>query len=265
MKTGNLSNPVKAIPKNMVWIPPGTFVMGTDEIDVNQEAIQLGFPRLWFENEHPRQVLDLDGYFIDQHEVTQDAYRQFTLATGHPPPNHWINGQYKNGKGNHPVSRVDWYDANDYCLWSGKHLPTEEEWEKAARGPDGQQYPWGNRFDLERAHLAPGADILINTAPAGMSKEGHSPYGVADMIGNVWEWTESWYLPYQDSQYRDKDFGMKFRVVKGLSFHSLGHYQEGGYERVLEVTARASTRSYDPPTERLEDLGFRCVKRGNEH
>lgn len=248
----------------MAWISPGPFVMGTDEIDVNQEAIRLGFPRPWFENEQPRQEIVLDGFFIDRHEVTQEDYLQFIRETGYPPPPHWINGQYEAGKGNHPVSYVNWYDANDYCQWAGKHLPTEEEWEKAARGTDGRRYPWGDQFDLDRAHLAPGADILIHTAPAGTYKEGLSPYGVADMIGNVWEWTESWYLPYSGSQYRDKDFGMKYRVVRGLSYHSLGHYQAGGYERVREVSARAATRSYDPPTERLEDLGFRCANRGNE-
>ncbi|MFQ5949340.1 MAG: formylglycine-generating enzyme family protein [Nitrospiria bacterium] len=246
----------------MVWIPPGTFFMGTDEIDVENEGIQLGFPRPWFEDEHPRRNVTLDGYFIDRHEVTQQEYMQFVRATGHRPPVHWTSGLYETGKGDHPVTYVDWYDANDYCRWSEKHLPTEEEWEKAARGPEGRRYPWGDAFDIRRAQLAPGADILIKTAPVGNYIDGISPYGVSDMIGNVWEWTESWYLPYPESNLRSRDFGMKYRVVRGLSYHSLGHYPEGAYQRVLEVTARAATRSYDPPTERLEDLGFRCARRG---
>lgn len=235
--------------------------MGTDEVDADNEGMELGFPQPWFEDEHPRRKVHLEGFFIDLHEVTERDYFEFVQATGHAPPGHWVNGLYDAGRADHPVAHVDWYDADDFCRWAGKRLPTEEEWEKAARGANGRTYPWGESFDLRRAHLSPGADVLLKTAPVGSYPGGISPYGAFDMIGNVWEWTDSWYLAYPGNRLRSPNFGMKFRVVRGLSFHSLGHYPEGAYQRVLEVYARASTRSYDPPGERLDDIGFRCVKR----
>ena len=245
----------------MVWIPPGPFLMGTDETDTENRGRALGFPRPWFEDEHPLHTVTLPGFYIDRHEVTQDDYLRFVRETGHRPPPHWRSGAYKVGTGRRPVTFVDWYDADDYCRWRGKRLPTEAEWEKAARGPDGRAYPWGERFQAGRAHLSPAADVAMQPAPVGSYPAGASPYGVLDMVGNVWEWTESWYLAYPGSGLRKADFGMKYRVVRGLSYHSLGHYPGGAYKRVLEVYARASTRSFDPPSERLEDLGFRCVKR----
>lgn len=246
----------------MAWIPPGEFIMGTDEVDEEHEALQLGFPRPWFEDERPLRKASLDGFYIDLYEVTRQEYEEFASATGRPLPDRWTDLRDAPEQRNHPVTDVDWYDADDFCRWAGKRLPTEEEWEKAARGPDGLKYPWGNRFDLRRAQLSPGADILLETAPVGSYPAGVSPYGVYDMIGNVWEWTGSWYLPYPQSPFRSKDFGMKYRAVRGLSYHSLGHYPDGAYERVVEIYARAGARAYDPPTERLEDLGFRCAKSG---
>jgi len=245
----------------MVWIPSGPFLMGTNEVDTLDEGRQLGFPQPWFEDERPLRKLILPGFYIDRHEVTQGEYLSFVRKAGHRPPAHWRNGEYKVGTAALPVSFVDWYDANDYCRWRKKRLPTEAEWEKAARGREGRRYPWGGRFSADRAHLSPASDVAMQLSPVGRYTEGASPYGVLDMIGNVWEWTESWYLPYPGSNLRKEEFGMKYRVVRGLSFHSLGHYPGDAYSRVLAVYARASTRSYDPPSERLGDLGFRCVKR----
>ncbi len=252
--------PIETEDFSMVWIPPGPFWMGSDEVDSENEGLQLGFPQPWFEDEHPKQKITLKGFYIDRYEVTQGKYLNFVRATGHRPPPHWRNGEYKVGTADHPVSFVDWYDANDYCRWLGKRLPTEAQWEKAARGPDGRTYPWGMQFDIKKGHLSPASDVNMKLAPVGTYRSGTSPYGVFDLVGNVWEWTDSWYLPYPGSTLRKAEFGMKHRVVRGLSFHSLGHYPGGAYIRVLEVYARAATRSYDPPSERLEDLGFRCAK-----
>ncbi len=245
---------------SMAWVPPGSFWMGTDEVDSENEGLQLGFPQPWYEDEQPKHPVTLKGFYIDRYEVTQGKYLNFIRATGHRPPAHWRNGEYKVGTADHPVSFVDWYDANDYCRWLGKRLPTEAQWEKAARGTDGRSYPWGMHFEVKKAHLSPASDVAMALTSVGTYPEGASPYGVFDLVGNVWEWTDSWYLPYPGSTLRKPAFGMKYRVVRGLSFHSLGHYPGGAYPRVLAVYARAATRSYDPPGERLEDLGFRCVR-----
>ncbi|MBI3805735.1 MAG: SUMF1/EgtB/PvdO family nonheme iron enzyme [Nitrospirae bacterium] len=244
----------------MAWIPPGEFIFGSDEEDESGEAMQLGFPRPWFEDEHPRQKLSLPGFHIDRQEVTQGEYARFVQAADHPPPDDWPGGRFEREKERHPVTHVDWYDANDYCRWAGKRLPTEAEWEKAARGTDGRRYPWGESFDPSRANLSAGPDANQTARPVGSFPSGKSPYGIDDLIGNVWEWTDSWYLPYPGSTLKGKDFGMKSRVVRGLSFLGLGHYPKGAYQRVLEVYARASARAYDPPGEKLDDLGFRCAK-----
>ncbi len=248
-------------PEKMAWIAPGPFLMGTDEVDVKNEGMALGFPQAWYADERPLFQATLKGYYIDLYEVTQEDYLLFIRATAHRPPAHWRNGVYKVRTGNHPVSFVDWYDANDYCRWRGKRLPSEQEWEKAARGTGGKRYPWGNTFDAKKARLSPSSDVVLRTVPVGTYPEGASVYGVFDLVGNVWEWTESWYLPYPGSTLRKPEFGMKYRAVRGLSYHSLGHYPGGAYPKVLSVYARAGARSYDPPGERLEDLGFRCVKR----
>lgn len=246
----------------MAWIAPGFFMMGTNEVDLENEGVKLGFPQPWYEDEQPQHQVDLAGFYIDRYEVTQDQYLNFIRETGHRPPSHWRNGVYKVGTGKSPVTFVDWYDADRYCRWLGKTLPTEAEWEKAARGTDGRSYPWGDSFDVKRAHLSQTSDVIISVSPVGRYPAGASLYGVFDLVGNVWEWTDSWYLAYPGSSLRKPAFGMKHRVVRGLSFHTLGHYPEGAYARVLEVYARAGTRAYDPPSEQLEDLGFRCVKRG---
>lgn len=244
----------------MAWIPAGEFIMGTDERDDEGEAIQLGFPQPWYEDERPRQKVSLEGLYIDRFEVTQADYFKFIRATGHRPPGPWPQGTPAPGRESHPVTHVDWYDANDYCRWTGKRLPTEAEWEKGARGTDGRRYPWGEAFEADRAHVAVTTGGAPGTKAVGSYPAGKSPYGLHDMIGNVWEWTDSWYLPYPGSDHRNKAFGMKHRVVRGLSYNPLGHIPEEGYRKVLEVYARASTRGYEPPTVLLDDVGFRCAK-----
>lgn len=246
----------------MAWVSPGLFIMGTDAVDSEKQGVQLGFPQPWYEDEQPSHRVELPGFYIDRQEVTQGQYLIFIRKTGHRPPPHWRNGEYKVGTKDLPVTFVDWHDANDYCRWLGKTLPSETEWEKAARGTDGRLYPWGDLFEIDKAHLSPASDVVMKLSPVGAYPAGASPYGVFDMVGNVWEWTDSWYLAYPGSALRKPEFGMKHRVVRGLSFHTLGHYPNGAYPLVLEVYARAGTRSYDPPSERLEDLGFRCAKRG---
>jgi len=236
--------------------------MGSDTEDLHQEALKYGFASPWFEDEHPAHRVDLPAFYIDRHEVTQRQYQRFTDATGHRTPPGWGEKKHPPGTGDHPVVEVDWYDANDYCGWSGKRLPTEEEWEKSARGTDGRLYPWGNVFNPAYANIASDPAILGKTLPVGTFPAGQSPYGVQDLIGNVWEWTDSWYSSYPGNENYNPSFGMKQRVVRGISYNPLGHYPREAYSKILAVFARASARGYEAPTVLLEDLGFRCAKSG---
>lgn len=247
-------------PPDMTLIPSGDFLMGTDERDTEEEAIEFGLPHPWYEDEHPLRKVYLPSFYIDQYEVTYSQYQKFLQATGHPAPEDWIHGAYAPEKTNFPVVFVNWYEANDYCRWADKRLPTEPEWEKAARGTHGQEYPWGNVFNPDFANVAKGSVMLASSVAVGRYEAGKSPYGVYDMIGNVWEWTDSWYEPYPGNTSNNESFGRILRVIRGLSFLSVGHYPSDAYLRVLSIVARASFRSYDLPTTGLVDLGFRCAK-----
>ena len=125
-------------------------------------------------------------FYIDRYLVTQEDFKKFIEATGHRDPANWHGHTYPEGKGNHPVVEVNWDDASDYAKWAGKRLPTNEEWEKAARGTDGRTWPWGDDWDIKKCNVFSGG-----TTPVGnYSPSGDSPYGAADMAGNVWEWID---------------------------------------------------------------------------
>ena len=205
----------------MVLIPSGTFVMGATS-EEQQAVLAFGWHgpirnRIQFLVEHsgPQHTVYLDTFYIDTHEVTNQAYRIFVDATGHRAPIFW-NDPRQLADLAQPVVGVSWYDAQAFCAWQGKRLPTEAEWEKAARGTDGRQYPWGNEWDATRLHTA---DAIAGqalesfaawtkwqrTLRAGMGSarpatvgsypHGASPYGALDMAGNVWEWVADWYDP----------------------------------------------------------------------
>ncbi len=229
-----------AAPGPMVRIPAGPFVMGSDD-------------RL--ADEGPAHRVELPDYWIDRYEVTNLQYKAFIDATGHRSPRHFRNRTYPAGKVDHPVTFVSWYDARDYCRWAGKRLPTEQEWEKAARGTDARIYPWGNEFAIERANT-PVRWVRLgrqgDTTPIGAFPEGRSPYGLEDMSGNVWEWTSSWYLPHPGNTQPSENYGHIYKVLKGGSWWDCSYYKCG-------ISAPTFNRSFFNARVRNSSFGFRCA------
>jgi formylglycine-generating enzyme required for sulfatase activity len=230
------------IPEEMVTIPAGPFVRGT---------MSGGF------DEQPQRTISLETFSIDRHEVTNHQYQQFVTATGHRkagPPSRYAKSIGKMRGPNQPVVYVSWADADAYCRWKGKRLPTEAEWEKAMRGTDGRLWPWGNQEKPNGANWARVQDGHEVSAPVGAFQTDQSPYGVMDGAGNVMEWVADW---YQESYYKvapDKDppspeFGT-FRVMRG-----------GGYT-TTGGDLRITSRSKMVPDFRDETIGFRCAISG---
>jgi formylglycine-generating enzyme required for sulfatase activity len=242
-------------PPGMVWIPGGPFTMGTDAIDKENHALEYGLTKPWFEDEHPAHQVNVSGFYLDRNEVTNAQFAEFVKAANSRIPGTWATGSYPEGQGNVPVASVNWYQARDYCSWAKKRLPTEAEWEKAARGADGRLYPWGNDFQLDRANL-----MTPSVQPVGLFPQGQSPYGVNDMVGNVWEWMADWYLPYPGSTTTSKDFGEQFKSVRGKSWTmGFGHQQTTEVKAIIAHEARSGYRLYFDPIFGFNDLGFRCA------
>ena len=234
--------------------------MGTDKVDSEELALEHGLPRPYYEDEQPLHHVNLPAFYIDIYEVTNENYRKFLLEEERRHPDHWKGGNVPENQADFPVTHVNWFDADAYCRWKGRRLPSEPEWEKTARGPEGWIYPWGNNFEPASAHIARASVMIAAASEVGKFPEGKSPYGAYDMIGNVWEWTDSWYRAYPGNKLRNENLGQIHRVTRGLSFMSIGHYPKEEYQAAVSIIARASFRSYDEPTSRLADLGFRCAR-----
>ena len=245
----NLEAARAAAPDDMVLIPAGKFLMGSSPKD-GRVGFTVGVDEL------PQHTVDLKAYYIDRYEVTAKQYRKFIEATGRKPPGDprfpeiypWAReGGVPKEFENNPVIYVSWEDAEAYCQWSGKRLPTEAEWEKAARGTDGRIWPWGNIFDPQKANVQEykaGGTLAVGSFPKGVS-----PYGVYDMAGNVAEWTADWYQAYPGSKLARGAFG-KTRVVTG-----------GAYTLPGEPYARSASRTMArDPEKRHRSIGFRCAK-----
>jgi serine/threonine-protein kinase len=219
----------------MVLVPAGEFLMGRDDAKDPAEGPQ-----------HKRTV---DAFFIDKNEVTNEQYLEFVKASNYSPPSHWKDGTYPAGQGDFPVVNVSWNDARAYAEWAQKRLPSEFEWEYAARGTDGRLFPWGNEARID---AAVSKEIGLKTPqPVGSMPAGVSPFGVFDMYGNVWEWCENTFIPYPNSTYpmTERDKGLK--MLRGGAFSS---EQSGNDQTTL------TTRSAQEPGWKDPRVGFRCAK-----
>ena len=239
---------------DMVKIPAGPFLMGSSDAETEKVVRDLGGGELgpdilWFAAEKPQHKATVKAFYIDKYEVTNAKYKRFIQATNHPAPRHWEKGTYPEGKADYPVVYVSWEDANAYCRWAGKRLPTETEWEKAARGTDGRIWPWGDTFDLTKCNVESWEGS--GPKPVGSYPDGVSPYGVYDMAGNVWEWTDSWYDAYPGSKHKSPEFGKKMRVLRGGSWY---HYDSLG-----PIGARCASRDRAAPLSISYVAGFRCA------
>ena len=218
-------------PAGMVYIAAGPFQMGSN----NDGGIISGVAS-------PQREVSLPAFFIDRTEVTNAEYKKYCDATGYPPPPDWKDGKFAEGRANWPVLRVNWWEARAYAAWAGKRLPTEAEWEKAARGSDAREYPWGNGgWDGDK--VAVGNPATVGSKPAGAS-----PYGVLDMSANAFEWVDGWFDLYPNSSAKSPYFGRIFRIIRGGSYD--------GSPNLANTYNRCPMR----PQARSVWVGFRCAK-----
>jgi formylglycine-generating enzyme required for sulfatase activity len=203
----------------------------------------------------------LDAYYIDTYEVSNEKYLNFVKAANHKTPTHWRGQSIAPGLERFPVIGVNWFDAAKYCEWEGKRLPTEEEWEKAAKGGDDERrYPWGNSFDYSKANLSDNPEASGNIEAVDSFEEGKSPYGAVNMTGNVWEWTDSWYKPYPGSTFESPKFGEKLKVARGNSSSPIAHFEDKKYKELVEKFSTIFFRFPVPASIAPNDTGFRCAK-----
>ncbi len=232
--------PAPAIAEDMVQVPAGPFTMGQDGSKPKNG---------------PAHEVDVPAFEIDRFEVTNDDFTAFTQAAGFKSYAEESGGS-KNwtsvaaGKGNHPVVYVTWNDAQAFCEWAGKRLPTEAEWEKAARGEDGRTYPWGTEFVAENGNFYESG--FRGTTAVGSFPGGASPYGAEDMAGNVREWTADFFQAYPgQAADADRFFGEENRVNRG------GGWFDG---KDGELVTTYNRNAGPPDTSANDDIGFRCAR-----
>ena len=222
------TTPKKTPYEGMVYVPAGEFFMGSEIGDID---------------ESPKRKVHVDAFYIDCFEVTNAQYGKFkkgyqydeeiTDETVHKEE--WM-------KDDSPVVNISWYEAMEYCKWAGKRLPTEAEWEKASRGTDGRQYPWGEKHDMSFAE----PDGIAKTAAW---RAGKSPYGAYWMAGGPWEWTADWYQSYPGNDVESPAYGEKYKVIRGA------------YRVADPSMQRCAHRYYLDPNMKQSGypVGFRCV------
>jgi serine/threonine-protein kinase len=221
--------PTAVPPSGMVLVPGGEFMMGSDEGDA--------FSR-------PAHFVSVKQFYIDATEVTNEAYFEFVKATDHAAPQSWIKGEFPAGKEKFPVTGVSWYDALEFAAWSGKRLPTEAEWEFAARGTEDRIYPWGDEWNIASANVGTPKGA-IREAGSGTA----SPFGIYDMAGNVWEWTASDAKSYPGGKQIPWS-RLKLKVIRGGNFQSDSRTASSAFRGFYGAIGEKEYGS----------TGFRCVK-----
>jgi formylglycine-generating enzyme required for sulfatase activity len=230
----------------MVLVPAGEFTMGSNDGS---------------DDEKPVHQVSLDAYYLDKYEVTVGRYAKFLDATGFNGPPKWAT-MNESLHQKRPIVNVDWSDASNYCEWAGKRLPTEAEWEKAARGTDGRIYPWGNAPpDPLRANYGKEKwNDHTALVPVGQLKDGKSSYGIYDLAGNVWEWVSDWYDQdyYATSPSRNPKGpeNGKYKVLRGGSWDFVPENLRSA-RRDFNIPLAPS---YESPAYRNFNSGFRCAK-----
>lgn len=232
-------------PEGMLAVGAGSYTIGRD----GAEPL-----------EQPQHKIDLPAFFIDRTEVTNAAYKKFVDATGHKPPSNWSGANFPDRRDNSPVTGVTWQDAADYAAWAGKRLPSEGEWEAAARGTDGLIYPWGNDWHSGLANIGLTPDKpTAEQYPLGLGEVGRypqsaSPVGAMDMIGNAWEWVADEFALYPGGittvpkEIKDKmKPGLSYRVIRGGAYDGDEHHD-------------ATYRGLQDAGKPYPKVGFRCVK-----
>jgi len=240
----------------MVFIPAGEFTMGSDNIDeplAECQSYYTGCDESWFIEEQPAHTVYLDDYYIDVYEVTNTLYADCVNAGVCEPPTDagsaTRDDYYGNAEFEHyPVIFVDWNMAKTYCEWREARLPTEAEWEKAARGADERIYPWGDELDPAALNYN---QEFGDTVEAGNYDDGTSPYGLYDMAGNVWEWVADY---YSSTYYQDSPSSNPLGPESGQ-----GHVLRGGswYDPAFLIRASSRLKEPDPVG---NNIGFRCAR-----
>jgi serine/threonine-protein kinase len=223
----------------MVFVPEGEFTMGSNNSGQSDER--------------PEHQVNLDAFWIDQTEVTNAMYEKCVSDGDCQEPNNTSSYTHSSYYGNpefdnFPVIYVDWNQANAYCSWAGRRLPTEAEWEKAARGEDAFTHPWGN--DLPNNNLLNFNAAIGDTTEVGAYPNGASPYGALDMAGNVWEWVSSLYqsYPYDANDGRENLSDSGSRPLRGGAWND------------VDNDVRSADRFRFVPTNTVNNLGFRCAR-----
>jgi formylglycine-generating enzyme required for sulfatase activity len=266
---GNEARLAEALDGSAIHIPAGEFTMGSET---------------GRDDEHPQRKVFLDAFQIDRYEITNVQYQRFLKATGHEPPPYWSGNEYPLGQADYPVVGMSWPDAEAYCGWAGKRLPTEAEWEKACRGDDSRIYPWGDTWAPNRANIdisagafhaasqtEPGSDpwdvawVLLRASPGrrgpqpiGSYPDGASPYGIMDLAGNASEWVADWYNwnGYWEWPTRNP---VGTQPPWNRSLRGSAWYDPNGSLEWVQQQSRCSARNSSHET-RDPRTGFRCAR-----